>query len=332
MGTGSSYVARRRYRMGRHLLQFVGVVAMIAFIRSNQGAQPTYEDRGTVAKMLDSLPQLSVRIFLPCVSNKRTNISNLSYLQSTDTTGRRASVDSPFSLRRVFGSPFRTVEEDKEAIEQRVEFHKIGTPNANNSAVINVENEPVGGVEAGEQPITDARLAGLESRTENIESSPELVVPSASDAVLLIDQKDSAGSPVTPTDSALDENILVVIISNRRDGIIPTIASILTTASKKVDVVLIGEHKINEQVGAHFGDRINEFTSLSVQDITDDLVAQGLNPIWTWPEWHTSVDNPSWRNENTIVSTSRRIGDVSHFHSLRSTLDCGMISGHILTS
>lgn len=99
--------------------------------------------------------------------------------------------------------------------------------------------------------------------------------------------------------SAADANLLIVVISNRRDGIIPTLASIITTASKPVDVVVIGEHAINEQVRAHFGSRINEFTSMSVQDITDDLVAQGLQPIWTWSEWHTSMD-PSWKNENTL--------------------------------
>jgi lipopolysaccharide biosynthesis glycosyltransferase len=94
-------------------------------------------------------------------------------------------------------------------------------------------------------------------------------------------------------------NVLVVIISNRRDGIIPTVASILTTSTLPVDVILIGEHEINEQVRKHFGNRINEFISMSVKDIEDDLVAQGYKPIWTWPEWHTSMD-PSWRNENTL--------------------------------
>jgi lipopolysaccharide biosynthesis glycosyltransferase len=99
--------------------------------------------------------------------------------------------------------------------------------------------------------------------------------------------------------SLADANVLVVIISNRRDGIIPTLASIIITSSKPLDVVLIGEHKINEQVRNHFGNRINEFTSLSVKDITKDLESQGMMPIWTWPEWQSSMD-PSWKNENTI--------------------------------
>jgi Glycosyl transferase family 8 len=99
--------------------------------------------------------------------------------------------------------------------------------------------------------------------------------------------------------SSAKDNVLVVIISNRQLGIIPTIASILRTSSLPVDVVLIGEHEINERVRDHFGDRINDFTSMSVKDVEDDLVAQGYRPIWTWPEWHTSME-PSWKNENTL--------------------------------
>lgn len=95
------------------------------------------------------------------------------------------------------------------------------------------------------------------------------------------------------------DNVLVVIISNRRDGVIPTLASILRTSSLPVDVVLIGEHEINEQVRDHFGARVNDFTSMSVKDVEDDLVSQGYQPIWTWPEWHTSME-PSWKNENTL--------------------------------
>jgi lipopolysaccharide biosynthesis glycosyltransferase len=103
-----------------------------------------------------------------------------------------------------------------------------------------------------------------------------------------------------PRSEATDgTTVLVVIISNRRDGIVPMIASILLTSSLPVDVVLIGVHEINQQVKEHFGNRIHEFTSLSVQDIEDDLVQQGFQPIWTWPEWHTSMD-PSWKNENTL--------------------------------
>lgn len=111
------------------------------------------------------------------------------------------------------------------------------------------------------------------------------------------------------TNSTDGENVLVVIISNRRDGIIPTLASIILKSTKPVDVVLIGEHDINMQVSAHFGNRINEFKSLSVKDIENDLVAQGFSPIWTWPDWHTSMD-PNWPNENTL-----HVGSWDNLHT-----------------
>lgn len=154
--------------------------------------------------------------------------------------------------------------------------------------------------EQAQQPLTDARIAGY-----NKESEENLVivtdVSSSNEGTpkgLLIDRLDFGK---TPPKRGEKENVLVVIISNRRDGIIPTIASILITSTLPVDVILIGVHEINEQVRAHFGVRINQFVSLSVDDITEDLLAQGFRPIWKWDEWHTSIDNPNWRNENTIV-------------------------------
>lgn len=60
MGTGSSYGMRRRYRIARYVLHALGIVALVAFIRSHNGGQPTYEEKGTVGKMLDKLPKLPV--------------------------------------------------------------------------------------------------------------------------------------------------------------------------------------------------------------------------------------------------------------------------------
>jgi hypothetical protein len=148
-----------------------------------------------------------------------------------------------------------------------------------------------------QQPERDARMYDVKE-----EPAEELIIGSSGDQVtpkgLLIDRMDFGK---TPTKVGETENVLVVIISNRRDGIIPTIASILSKSTLPVDVVLIGVHEINKQVDAHFGKRIKNFVSLSVDDITEDLLAQDFQPIWTWPEWHTSIDNPTWRNENTIV-------------------------------
>lgn len=143
----------------------------------------------------------------------------------------------------------------------------------------------------------DARIAGYKGSTQELVVNNDSSTSTAPKG-LLIDRLDFGKTPMKPGET---ENVLVVIISNRRDGIIPTIASILITSSLPVDVVLIGEHEINQQVGAHFGDRINQFVSLSVDDITEDLLAQNKTPIWKWDDWHTSVNNPNWRNENTIV-------------------------------
>ena len=132
--------------------------------------------------------------------------------------------------------------------------------------------------------------SNLEARnhSESLARRPTIVTPA----------RTSNGTSALSSEE--EETVLVVIISNRRDGIIPTIASILRTSSLPVDVVLIGVHAINQQVQEHFGNRIHTFTSLSVQDIEDDLVQQGFSPIWTWPEWHTSIGNPDWKNENTL--------------------------------
>jgi len=105
------------------------------------------------------------------------------------------------------------------------------------------------------------------------------------------------------------DTVLVVIVSNRLEGILPTVSSILAhTTSKPVDLVLIGDPAINEQVRQHFAKprdaarglgTIHAFTSLTVRDVQDDLLQQGYQPIWTWPEWGSSR-HPHWRNQNTL--------------------------------
>ncbi len=190
-----------------------------------------------------------------------------------------------------------TVESD----EEKVAFHKIQKPHATETHPSFDDEDAMGTAnipEPHEVSIIDPRLAEMAERASSPDRSPT---------------QDTTTNAISTTDfqakksfsNTSDDNVLVVIISNRRDGIIPTIASIIKTSSKPVDVVLIGEHVINNEVGRHFGKRINEFISLSVQDITDDLVGQNIKPIWTWDDWHVSVDNPSWRNENTIVRDRR---------------------------
>jgi hypothetical protein len=102
------------------------------------------------------------------------------------------------------------------------------------------------------------------------------------------------------------------------EGVIPVIASILRTTTTPVDVVCVGDTDVNSAVQKHFGKRIHKFTSLTVKDIEEDLKLQGIRPIWTWTEWHASIDttttnnndhhqkkpkaktNDAWFNENTV--------------------------------
>jgi len=128
-------------------------------------------------------------------------------------------------------------------------------------------------------------------------------------------------APTNYQQQKTDDNVLVVISSDRVDGILPVIASILRTASAPVDVVLIGgdddddDHGITARVQSHFGNRIHELIGLTVEDVKNDLEQQGLVPIWTWDEWHSSIDTDDWVNENTIRRGEWDNRDV-HAHEL----------------
>jgi lipopolysaccharide biosynthesis glycosyltransferase len=106
--------------------------------------------------------------------------------------------------------------------------------------------------------------------------------------------------------------VLVVIVSDRFEGIIPTVASILThTKSKPIDFVLIGNNQtVNERVRKHFMNNnrnksqkradVHRFTCFSILQIQNDLIHQGYQPIWTWNAWGSSR-KPDWfRSEYTI--------------------------------
>ena len=97
-----------------------------------------------------------------------------------------------------------------------------------------------------------------------------------------------------------DRQVTVVIMSDRSDPIITTIGSMIRSASKPVHIILIGRDATsNDKIVKHFQERPALITALSLQDAEDDLVSQGMRPIWTWDEWHSSHD-PDWKNENTI--------------------------------
>jgi lipopolysaccharide biosynthesis glycosyltransferase len=132
------------------------------------------------------------------------------------------------------------------------------------------------------------------------------------------------------------EAVLVVIVSDRYEGIIPTVASIVKhTKSKPIDLVLIGNnHDVNERVRQHFmmhrnnlkttnqADRnsnIRSFTSYSTLEIQTDLINQGYQPIWTWAEWGSSrrkSGGSSWFRTNYTIHVAEWDDLETHAHVL----------------
>ena len=101
---------------------------------------------------------------------------------------------------------------------------------------------------------------------------------------------------VTPPDY---EKITTVIISDRIEGIVTTLGSMIRSTSSSINVILIGNQETNEKAQEHFHDRTSSFIAMTVEEIQADLIAQGFDPIWNWREWHSSRD-PEWKNENTL--------------------------------
>ena len=135
------------------------------------------------------------------------------------------------------------------------------------------------------------------------------------------------------------EAVLVVIVSDRYEGIIPTVASIVKhTKSKPIDLVLIGNtHDANERVRQHFmmhhnkttatnqrdrvvyKNNIRTFASYSTLDIQTDLMNQGYQPIWTWEEWGSSRQksgDASWFRTNYTIHVAEWDDLETHAHVL----------------
>jgi LPS sulfotransferase NodH/lipopolysaccharide biosynthesis glycosyltransferase len=131
---------------------------------------------------------------------------------------------------------------------------------------------------------------------------------------------------VPPLVSAVDDDdsVTVVLVSNRFDGIVATVSSILvTTTSRGVDLVIIGDADINEMVRQRFvqtqGNRtrvLHSFTSLTVHDVEADLVRQGHFPIWLWDEWHSSMTRDDWYRPNATLHAAEWDHLQTHAHKL----------------
>ena len=78
----------------------------------------------------------------------------------------------------------------------------------------------------------------------------------------------------------------------------------IRSTSTLLNVVLVGDSETNARAKSHFEGRTAAFITMTVADAQADLMQQGLDPIWNWDEWHSSMPNDDgdddWRNENTI--------------------------------
>eukprot|EP00581_Thalassiosira_minuscula_P028591 CAMPEP_0183755862 /NCGR_PEP_ID=MMETSP0739-20130205/4565_1 /TAXON_ID=385413 /ORGANISM="Thalassiosira miniscula, Strain CCMP1093" /LENGTH=1102 /DNA_ID=CAMNT_0025992861 /DNA_START=157 /DNA_END=3465 /DNA_ORIENTATION=+ len=117
----------------------------------------------------------------------------------------------------------------------------------------------------------------------------------------LLDEKEPAAneSMVKVHEIPNDDAPTALIFSDRLDGIIPTIGSMVRSASVPVNIILIGKEDINKEAYDHFHERTGSFITMTVEEAQEDLIEQGLNPIWKWDEWHSSSE-PGWKNDNTI--------------------------------
>ena len=99
---------------------------------------------------------------------------------------------------------------------------------------------------------------------------------------------------------AAEDAPTVLIFSDRINGLIPTIGSMIRATSVPINIVLIGKDDINKKAHDHFHSRTASFVTMTVNEAQQDITEQGLSPIWNWKEWHSSIKQPGWKNDNTI--------------------------------
>eukprot|EP00934_Nitzschia_sp_Nitz4_P006067 Nitzschia sp. Nitz4//scaffold441_size7222//3174//5670//NITZ4_009161-RA/size7222-processed-gene-0.0-mRNA-1//1//CDS//3329552025//6057//frame0 len=93
--------------------------------------------------------------------------------------------------------------------------------------------------------------------------------------------------------------VVAVLMSDRIQGMLPTLGTMVDFSSSSIEVLLIGDMKISHSVQKHFEGRIDSFILMTVEDLEADLLSQGINPIWKWNDFGSS-HGPDWQNENTI--------------------------------
>ncbi|KAL7553064.1 hypothetical protein ACHAWF_016322 [Thalassiosira exigua] len=107
----------------------------------------------------------------------------------------------------------------------------------------------------------------------------------------------------------------ILISSDRLDAIITTIGSLIRSSSAPPNIILIGQDDSNAKAQKHFLGRTSSFVTMTVAEAQADLNAQDHSPIWTWPEWHKSMTDPEWANNNTL-RVAKWDHQLTHAHVL----------------
>ncbi len=129
---------------------------------------------------------------------------------------------------------------------------------------------------------------------------------------LLLLQRGGGDGRVNPAGNALDafgtnggkeDAIILAIMSDRVDGIIVAVSSVVrqAAASSLIHVFLVAPRETRIDVKQKLEGRVASISGLSLADASADLRRQGITPMWEWDSYNVSAQNfGSWRTKNTI--------------------------------
>uniref|UniRef100_A0A7S3ZB35 SAM domain-containing protein n=1 Tax=Lotharella globosa TaxID=91324 RepID=A0A7S3ZB35_9EUKA len=114
-----------------------------------------------------------------------------------------------------------------------------------------------------------------------------------------------------------DDLVHICIISDRVPGLLGTLGSIALNTKKpeKVVVWLVtdGEETRRHIEADNLFEQISKMTIhyLQIEDLSHDLLEKGINPVWKWDVFGSSLDNADWKTKYTVRTAS---WDASEIH------------------
>ena len=55
---------------------------------------------------------------------------------------------------------------------------------------------------------------------------------------------------------------------------------------------------------------------MALENITAELISNGQKPVWTWPEYGTSLNDPEWLSTKWSTQPMRADIDQKHMHAM----------------